>query len=202
MLSRLCAFTITSAARLLTGARSLWLGCRPETVQRIYFANHSSHLDTLALWAALPPLLRQRTRPVAARDYWGKGGLRGFIAEHGFRAVYIERDRERREGDPLEPLCEALAAGDSLIIFPEGTRSPDPLPQPFKAGLFHLAHDYPQAELVPVYLDSLHRSMPKGSLLPVPLTCVVRFGEAMRLRANEGKDDFLKRAHAAVVALA
>ena len=193
---------LVGLVRLLVGAHGRWLGCEPKAVQRIYFANHSSHLDTLALWAALPPLLRQRTRPVAARDYWGKGGLRGFIAEHGFRAVYIERDRERREGDPLEPLCAALAAGDSLIIFPEGTRSPDPLPQPFKAGLYHLAQRHPQAELVAVYLDTLHRAMPKGSLLPVPLTCMVRFGRALRLAEGEDKESFLQRAHAAVVELA
>lgn len=193
---------LVGLVRLLIGAHGRWLGCEPKPVQRIYFANHSSHLDTLALWAALPPLLRQRTRPVAARDYWGKGGLRGFIAQHGFRAVYIERDRERREGDPLEPLYEALAAGDSLIIFPEGTRSHAPLPQPFKAGLYHLARRHPQAELVAVYLDTLHRAMPKGSLLPVPLTCMVRFGRALRLAEGEDKESFLQRAHTAVVELA
>ncbi|WP_424681858.1 lysophospholipid acyltransferase family protein [Frateuria sp. YIM B11624] len=193
---------LVGLVRLLVGAHGRWLGCEPKPVQRIYFANHSSHLDTLALWAALPPLLRRRTRPVAARDYWGKGGLRGFIAEHGFRAVYIERDRERRDGDPLDPLCEALAAGDSLILFPEGTRSPDPLPQPFKAGLYHLARRHPQAELVAVYLDTLHRAMPKGSLLPVPLTCMVRFGRVLRLAEDEDKESFLQRARAAVVELA
>lgn len=193
---------LVGLVRLLVGAHGRWLGCEPKPVQRIYFANHSSHLDTLALWAALPPQLRQRTRPVAARDYWGTGGLRGFIAEHGFRAVYIERDRERREGDPLDPLHDALAAGDSLIIFPEGTRSPAPLPQPFKAGLYHLARRHPQAELVAVYLDTLHRAMPKGSLLPVPLTCMVRFGRALRLAESEDKESFLQRAHAAVVELA
>ena len=193
---------LVGLVRLLVGAHARWIGCKPSPAQRIYFANHSSHLDTLALWSALPPNLRATTRPVAARDYWGHGGFRGFIADHGFRAVYIERDRTRCDGDPLLPLREALDTGESLIVFPEGTRSQQPLPQPFKAGLFHLARDYPQAELVPVYLDSLHRSMPKGSLLPVPLTCVVRFGETMRLRANEDKDDFLRRAHAAVVALA
>lgn len=193
---------LVGLVRLLVGAHGRWLGCEPKPVLRIYFANHSSHLDTLALWAALPPLLRQRTRPVAARDYWGNGGLRGFIAEHGFRAVYIERDRERRDGDPLEPLCDALAAGDSLILFPEGTRSPDPLPKPFKAGLYHLAQRHPQAELVAVYLDTLHRAMPKGSLLPVPLTCMVRFGRALRLAEGEDKESFLQRAHAAVVELA
>ncbi|HET9033140.1 MAG TPA: lysophospholipid acyltransferase family protein [Dokdonella sp.] len=188
--------------RLLVGAHGRWIGSKPEPVQRIYFANHSSHLDTLALWAALPPALRASTRPVAACDYWGHGGIRGFIADHGFRAVYIERERSQSAGDPLQPLCDALDAGDSLIIFPEGTRSQQPLPVPFKSGLYHLAQRFPDAELVAVYLDTLHRSMPKGSWLPVPLTCSVRFGRALQLEPGEDKDTFLQRAHAAVVELA
>lgn len=193
---------LVGIVRLLVGAHARWIHCEPSPVQRIYFANHSSHLDALALWSALPPNLRDKTRPVAARDYWGRGGIRGFIADHGFRAVYIERDRSQCEGDPLQPLMDALDAGDSLIIFPEGTRSQDALPLPFKAGLYHLACRYPRVELIAVYLDTLHRSMPKGSLLPVPLTCVVRFGRAVALAPGEDKQPFLERAHAAVVELA
>jgi 1-acyl-sn-glycerol-3-phosphate acyltransferase len=193
---------LVGLVRLLVGAHARWIGCSPLPAQRVYFANHSSHLDALALWSALPPTLRSRTRPVAARDYWGKGGVRRFIADHGFHAVYIERDIAKREGDPLQPLMDALDAGDSLIIFPEGTRSQERLPQAFKAGLYHLAKRYPQVEFVAVYLDTLHRSMPKGSVLPVPLICTVRFGRALHLAPNEDKDTFLERARAAVVELA
>lgn len=193
---------LVGLVKLLVGAQGQWIGSKPGSAQRIYFANHASHLDTLALWAALPPALRAKTRPVAARDYWGHGGVRGFIADHGFRAVYIERERSNPDADPLQPLKEALDQGDSLIIFPEGTRGQQALPQPFKSGLFHLARQYPQVELVAVYLDTLHRSMPKGSFLPVPLTCMVRFGRALSLAPGEDKDDFLQRAHAAVVELA
>jgi 1-acyl-sn-glycerol-3-phosphate acyltransferase len=193
---------LVGLVRLLVGAHARWIGCGPASAQRVYFANHSSHLDALALWSALPPTLRSNTRPVAARDYWGKGGVRGFIADHGFRAVYIERDITKREGDPLQPLMDALDAGDSLIIFPEGTRSQERLPQAFKAGLYHLAKRYPQVEFIAVYLDTLHRSMPKGSVIPVPLICTVRFGRVLHLEPNEDKDVFLERARAAVVELA
>lgn len=197
---------ITSAilvgiVRALVSARARWVGCAPDATQRIYFANHSSHLDTLAIWASLPVALRQRTRPVAARDYWGHGGLRGFIAKHGFNAVYIERDPAHRDGDPLQPLVDALARGDSLIIFPEGTRGRSGEPQSFKAGLYHLGSRCPAAELVPVYLDTLHRAMPKGTLLPVPLTCTVRFGSALRVQPGEDRHAFLERARAAVMEL-
>ena len=59
--------------RLLVGAYPQWIGCKPEKIQRIYFANHSSHLDTIVIWSALPRALRPLTRPVAARDYWQSG---------------------------------------------------------------------------------------------------------------------------------
>ena len=197
MFSRLLVFFV----QLFLGAYSRWAGSEPTLRQRIYFANHSSHVDTVALWSALPPRLRKRTRPVAARDYWGTG-IRHFVATQGFNAVLIERHREQCEGDPLQPLYDALAAGESLILFPEGTRNSEPQPLPFKSGLFHLSTRFPEVELIPVYLDNARRSMPKGSLLPVPLICTVRFGPALPSLPGETKEAFLERARNAVVALA
>lgn len=197
MLARLLA----TLAHLFIGAYPRWQGCRPEPRQRVYFANHTSHVDTVALWAALPPPLRARTRPVAARDYWGHGP-RNVLARRAFNAVLIERDRDKVQGDPLQPLHDALDAGDSLILFPEGTRNADILPQPFKSGLFHLARRYPHVEFIAVYLDNARRCLPKGSLMPVPLICTVRFGAPVQLAADEDKDAFLQRARDAVVALA
>jgi 1-acyl-sn-glycerol-3-phosphate acyltransferase len=189
-------------ARLLVGAYPRWVGCAPKATQRIYFANHSSHMDTLVLWAALPRSLRANTRPVAARDYWGKGGIKQRIAEEELNVVMIDRAREDPAADPLAPLRDALENGFSLIIFPEGTRNPQPLPSPFKSGLYHLAHDFPQVELIPVYLDNLHRSMPKGAFLPVPIISTIRFGAPIALQEGEEREHFLERARDAVVALA
>lgn len=188
--------------RLLVGAYPRWIGSVPSANQRIYFANHSSHMDTLVLWAALPHSLRVNTRPVAARDYWGAGGIRQQIAQHELNVVMIDRAREDPDADPLEPLQEALRLGFSLIIFPEGTRQAQPLPGPFKSGLFRLAKNFPQVELIPVYLENLHRAMPKGALLPVPIISTVSFGAALGLADDEDKDAFLERARGAVVALA
>lgn len=192
---------LATLAHLFIGAYPRWQGSRPEPRQRVYFANHTSHVDTVALWAALPPPLRARTRPVAARDYWGHGP-RNVLARRAFNAVLIERDRDKVQGDPLQPLYDALDAGDSLIIFPEGTRNAEILPQPFKSGLFHLASRYPQVEFIAVYLDNARRCLPKGSLMPVPLICTVRFGAPVALAADEAKESFLQRARDAVVALA
>ncbi|WDS35827.1 lysophospholipid acyltransferase family protein [Pseudoxanthomonas sp.] len=193
---------LVAASKALFGAYPRWLGSRPDPIQRIYFANHSSHLDTVALWSALPPALRRRTRPVAARDYWGGGGIKGLIAGPGLNVVLIDRQHGHAESDPLEPLYDALDAGDSLILFPEGTRNLEPGLLPFKSGLYHLARRYPGVELVAVYLDNARRSMPKGSLLPVPLICTVRFGQTLRLKAGEEKAAFLERTRLAVEALA
>lgn len=197
MIARILAVFV----KLLVGAYPRWIGSAPTQRQRIYFANHASHLDALVLWSALPPEIRRRTRPVAARDYWDTG-FRRWLAVRGLNAVLIERRREACEGDPLQPLYDALAAGDSLIIFPEGTRNHDALPQPFKSGLFHLATRFPGVEPVAVYLDTTRRSLPKGSLLPVPLICTVRFGAPVVPAPGEDKNEYLQRARTAVASLA
>ena len=191
---------IVAATRLMVGGQGVWIGCGPSEKQRVYFANHSSHLDTILVWAAMPPELRRRVRPVAAADYWGKGRIQRHIALKVLNAVLI--DRQTRSSDPLEPLKTALAAGDSLILFPEGTRGTGELPSAFKPGLYHLAKAFPQVELVPAFLDNLRRALPKGSLVPVPLSCVARFGVPIHLEEGEAKPNFLNRAREAVVALA
>jgi 1-acyl-sn-glycerol-3-phosphate acyltransferase len=193
---------LIGTVRLLVGATPRWIGSMQTNTQRIYFANHSSHIDTVALWSALPPALRERTRPVAAADYWGTSRLKRYIVLRGLNAVLIDRSHADPDADPLEPLYKALDHGDSLIMFPEGTRQFEPLPGPFKSGLFHLAERYPQVELMPVYLENLHRSMPKGTFLPVPIICTVRFGAPLQRIANEDKQSFLNRARDAVIGAA
>ncbi|AQW67369.1 lysophospholipid acyltransferase family protein [Pseudomonas fulva] len=203
MLANLTAYLITSAARLITGARALWLGCTPLPVQRLYFANHSSHGDFVLLWASLPQTLRRRTRPVAGADYWAKPGIRDFLIRKVFNGVLIQRQRDEGQGHPLQPVLDAVAQGDSLIFFPEGTRnlSDEPL-LPLRSGLYHLAAAHPQVELVPVWIANLNRVMPKGRALPLPLLCTLSFGEPLHLQADESKQAFLERAGQALLDLA
>ena len=187
--------------RLLVGAYPRWIGTKPSATQRIYFSNHTSHADTIVVWSAMPDDIRGRIRPIAAKDYWNKSALRRHIVIKGLNGVLIDRLRET-DADPLDPLRDALRHGDSLIMFPEGTRKAQALPSPFKRGLAKLAAEFPDVELVPVYCENLHRIMPKGTFFPVPLACNVRFGVPMKRGADEAEDVFLIRAHTAVIQLA
>jgi 1-acyl-sn-glycerol-3-phosphate acyltransferase len=199
-LANLTGQLMAGLARLITGAQGHWYGCPPKAEQRIYFANHQSHFDWVLIWAALPHDLRARTRPIAARDYWGQGGFKTWLTTAVFHAVYVNRQRTADE-DPLEPLVQALQQGDSLVIFPEGTRSNQGEPQAFKAGLYHLARQFPQVQLIPAWIDNVQRVMPKGEVVPVPILCSVTFGMPMQVHDGEDKAAFLARAREAVMAL-
>jgi len=187
-------------ARLITGAQGHWYGAPPKAEQRIYFANHQSHFDWVLIWAALPRDLRAQTRPIAARDYWTASPFKHWLTREVFNAVYVSRVRTEDE-DPLEPLADALRNGDSLVIFPEGTRGNKGEPQAFKAGLYHLAEQFPDVQLIPAWIDNVQRVMPKGEVVPVPILCTVTFGAPLKLEPGEDKRVFLARARDAVVAL-
>jgi len=192
---------LAALAKLVSGANVRWAGCGPEPRQRVYFANHTSNLDALVVWASLPPPVRELTRPVAARDYWSQGPLRRYLANRVLNAVLIERKKPTAHDNPLADMLAALGDRYSLIIFPEGGRQTGLELAPFKSGLFHLAKDRPEVEFVPVLIENLNRILPKGEFLPVPLLGSVSFGAAIRLETGEGKARFLERAQAAVKAL-
>jgi 1-acyl-sn-glycerol-3-phosphate acyltransferase len=175
--ARAAAECVRAAAWLLTGMRATWTE-RPE--------------------AAGPRV----SRAVAAADYWNKGALRRYFGAQVFRAVLVEREREKRVRDPVSDMASALDEGASLIIFPEGTRNTtDDMLLPLKSGIFHLACLRPETAFVPVWINDLSRVMPKGELVPVPLLCTVTFGAPLRIANGEDKETFLGRARAALVAL-
>ncbi len=199
IIHNLTEFAIVTATRLLSGMRARWLGCTPEACPRVYFANHSSHLDTTVIWAALPASIRGRTRPVAAGDYWLKSAFRRYVVQEVFRAILVNRNRTGTGHESIELMAQALEQGDSIIIFPEGTRGTGAEVGPFKSGLFHLARRCPNVELVPVYLENLSRILPKGELLPVPLLGSVSFGSPITLDPGEDRKAFLTRARASLL---
>ena len=191
------AKTLTGVAKVLTGVQARWSGCAPAAAQRIYFANHTSHLDALVLWSSLPRVVREVTRPVAAKDYWSKGPIRRYIASC-FNAMLIDREEIKVHQSPVDVMIREIGLTYSLIVFPEGTRNHEEEMQEFKSGLYYLSKKRPDLELIPVYMENLNRVLPRGEFLPVPLLSCITFGPPMWLEPKEPKTEFLKRAREAV----
>jgi len=159
---------LTWLAKALSGATARWVDCEPCTCQRIYFANHTSHLDALVLWASLPRNIRSVTRPVAAADYWQGGPVRRYMASI-FNVLLIDRMKVKVHNSPIDMMLREI-----------------------------LAKKRPDIELIPVYIDNLNRVMPKGEFLPVPLLSCITIGAPIWLEAGETKNVFLARARETV----
>jgi len=185
-------------ARLLSGASARWIDSQPDTCQRVYFANHTSHLDALVLWSALPRTVRELTRPVAAKDYWTKGRIRRYLATEVFNALLIDRTEIKVHHSPVDAMIREIGQRYSLIVFPEGGRSDGREIGEFKSGLYYLCKKRPELELIPVHIDNMNRILPRGEVLPVPLLTCITFGPPMWLEAGEPKVEFLQRARCAV----
>lgn len=192
-------------ARIIAGASVRFaVPLEPPERQRVYFGNHTSHLDFILIWSALPTEARVRTRPVAGADYWMRGRIRRYLAARVFHAVLIERDPRHAPASArhsIEAIAEAMGDGTSIIVFPEGTRSKDGTLLPFRSGMYHLCQLKPELELVPVYLDNMTRILPKGEVLPVPLLSRVTFGAPLRLEPEEEKRAFNDRMRDALLVL-
>ena len=198
MVARITGALLAALARFLSGASVRWIDCQPDPCQRVYFANHTSHLDVLVVWSSLPSSIRTITRPVAARDYWNAGALRRYLATQVFRALLIDRTDIKVHKSPVDVMIREIGNRDSLIVFPEGGRSPGPEIGEFKSGLYYLCKRRPDLELIPVHIDNMNRILPRGEVLPVPLLTCISFGPPMWLEAGEAKTDFLCRAREAV----
>ncbi len=205
------ASLLAAVARGITGVQVQWAGCEPDEKQRIYFANHTSHLDFVVLWSALPSDLRAHTRPVAAQDYWESSAVRRYVVTNVFNAVLVQRGAMAQAKTPeeariaanalTEQMAAALGTEYSLILFPEGTRGNGEKLGEFRGGLYHLALRRPDVELVPAYLENMNRILPKGEVLPVPMLSLLTFGKPIQVEPGEEKEAFLERAREAVSSL-
>ncbi len=178
-----------------------WIDSQPDTCQRVYFANHTSHLDPIMIWAALPSQVRTITRPVAAKDYWIKGPMRRYLANQLFSAILIDRKEIKVHKSPVDVIIREIGHVYSLILFPEGGRQSGEEIGEFKSGLYYLCKKRPDLELIPVHIDNMNRILPRGEVLPVPMLSCITFGPPMWLEAGESKVSFLDRAREAVRSL-
>ncbi|MGH3081755.1 MAG: lysophospholipid acyltransferase family protein [Gaiellaceae bacterium] len=205
---RAAAFLMVAVARTITRLSVRFVGRIDDARQRIYFANHTSHLDFILIWSSLPRHVRERTRPVAGRDYWERSRFRRYYVRKVFDAVLIDRplldagtlrgDGERNRPEALEQMLEGLGDEHSLILFPEGTRGSGESIAQFRSGLFYLCRERPDVELVPVRIHGAHRVLPKGRIIPRPQESDLTFGPPMHLEDGETKTAFIERARTAL----
>ena len=168
----------------------------PKEGPCVFVANHRSYYDIPLLLASLDKpygiLAKEELEKIPLLSRWMK--LLG--------CVFVQRDDVRASVRALNDATSIVESGRSFIIFPEGTRRPQPLPSEFKSGIWRLMKEFPQVELIPVYIENLHRAMPKGVLLPVPTVCSIRFGAPLEHSPEDLKEDFLERARNAIISLA
>ncbi|MEP2776017.1 MAG: lysophospholipid acyltransferase family protein [Luteolibacter sp.] len=194
MMADLLAMLVRLATGVSIGRVDVWTG-KPC----VFFANHGSNLDALVIWSALPREIREQTSPVAAMDYWTKNWLRRWVSGRIFNAILLQRKgRPEDRSHPLQAVFDMLETGRSIIIFPEGTRSPDGSLNAFKPGIFHLKEKFPELVMIPISLQNLNRILPKGQRVPLPLIgCITVHAPLARIE-GEAREEFLERARNAV----
>ena len=203
-----CArYAVVGLAKFLSGASVSYYNYEPDTCQRVYFSNHTSHLDGMVIWSSLPKEVRNVTRFVIAKDYWDKGGIRRYLSKDVFNSILIDRKEIKIHQSPIDIMLKEIGETYSVILFPEGQRSEKfdrdghPVMGEFKSGMYYLAKKRPELEFIPVYLYNLNRILPRGQYLPVPLLSTVTFGPSIYLQKDEPKVDFLRRTKDSILQL-
>jgi len=191
-------------ALFLTGADVAGRERLPLKGPAIVAANHASHVDTLLLLAIFPSRAVARVRPVAAADYFLRDPVIGWFSRQVIGIVPVARlragQRTRNDGeDVLAPARAALAAGDIVVVFPEGTRGDGDHLGQLKGGVARLAQAFPEAPVTPVWIQGAGRVLPKGQVLPAPLNCAVLVGEPLAWTGD--RPAFMARLRAALLAL-
>lgn len=150
----------------------------PQSGPAILAANHNSHLDTLLLMSLYPLAQLHRVRPVAAADYFLRNRFVAWFALHIMHILPLSRRPSPGEKS-LAHIEAALAAGDILILFPEGSRGEPEKRSALKSGIAHLMEDAPTVPVVPIYLHGLGKALPRGDWLPVPFFADAFVGEPL-----------------------
>jgi 1-acyl-sn-glycerol-3-phosphate acyltransferase len=172
----------------------------PRRGPAIIAANHNSHLDTMVLMTLLPLRLLPAVRPVAAADYFLRNRLLAWFAMEIIGILPISRSGGAPGADVLAPVDAALARGEILIFFPEGSRGePEQLAQ-FKSGLARLAERHPEIPVVPVFLHGLGKALPKGEAILVPFFVDVFVGEPVPWRGD--RPEYMEEFRLGMTALA
>ncbi|MEW6129900.1 MAG: lysophospholipid acyltransferase family protein [Acidobacteriota bacterium] len=159
----------------------------PRDGSFVLVANHASHLDAVALLAALPLRSLHSAYPLAARDYFCANRLRLALTTIIANVMLFDRDAR---GKQTLKLCQQMLAkpNNIFLIFPEGTRSIDGRIGRFRRGVGLLLAGTAY-RVVPCYLDGTGRALPKGAWIPRPERIRLTIGEARTYERIEQTDD-------------
>ncbi len=147
----------------------------------IIVANHNSHVDTLLLMSLFSTSQILKIHPVAAADYFCNTKLKSFIFKTLLGLIPLQRKFGKTTKEELfKEINEALRAGETIIIYPEGTRGEDNTIKEFKSGVAHIAAMNPEVPVVPFYINGPDRILPKGAFLWVPFIADVYVAEGIK----------------------
>ena len=170
-----------------------------KSKQYILISNHNSHLDSMAIMSAIPANNVHTVHPIAAEDFFGDRSIKEFLMVHFVNAILIPRRRAKKSGDadPIDMMSDLLKMGHSIILYPEGTRGEPGIMKEFKKGLALVASRHPEVDVIPIFIDGLHRTMPKGFSLILPYNCKLIVGEPIEFKSHD-IDDILKASEKAI----
>ena len=144
----------------------------------IIVANHNSHIDTLLLMSLFSCSQILKIHPVAAADYFCDTKLKSFIFKTLLGLIPIQRKFGKKTKEELfREINETLRGGETIIIYPEGTRGEDNSIQNFKTGVSHIASMNPEVPIIPIYINGPDRILPKGAFFWIPFIADVYISE-------------------------
>ena len=159
--------------------------------QFILIANHNSHMDTMAIMSAIPSRYIHKVHPIAARDFFGGSLFKKILMRYLVNATLIQRDRDDPNNDPIDSMDKMLKKSRSLILFPEGSRGTPGVMSKFKKGLGYLIQRNPEINVIPVYLDNVYKTLPRGKNLILPYNCSIKFGDPIKFKSMDMEDIML-----------
>lgn len=155
----------------------------------IIVANHNSHIDTLLLMSLFSCSDILKIHPVAAADYFCNTALKSFIFKTLLGLIPISRKvRKAPKEELFKEINDALRAGETIIIYPEGTRGEDNTIKEFKSGVSHIAQMNPDVPVIPMFINGPDKILPKGEFLFVPFIADVYVAEPMLYDGSSTKD--------------
>lgn len=189
LLQFIWCFYVRWFLRIIVGVRFENREALKKENQFVILANHNSHLDTASILASLPSEIIHKVKPVTAGDYFGRNKLSSIFSSIFLNTLLIKRtvDSKNDAASPINQMIKAIDEGNSLILFPEGTRGKPEELQPFKRGIALVLAKRSHVKYIPTFMTGMGKSLPKGEKVLVPYNCVLTYGEPTSIVETDSK---------------